>query len=146
MPVNPPVLTPAMEEVVTMTFGRGPGQVLIDDHGVQIKVEDILLLSGLKWLNDKIIDFYMQKIVARAEADKKMYRSVYSFSTFFYPRLMDAGYSSVQRWTKKVDLFSYSLVLVPVHLNMHRCLATIDMESQSIVYYDIMGDNKEVGV
>ena len=50
---------------------------------------------------------------------------------------MEDGYASVQRWTKKVDLFSYSLLLVS---------ATIDMESQSIVYYDSVGDNNEAAL
>ena len=45
-----------------------------------------------------------------------------------------------------MDLFSYSLVLVPVHLGMHWCLATIDMDTQSIVYYDSMGGNNKVSV
>ena len=112
----------------------------------KITVKDILTLAGLNWLSNQIINFYMQMIVARAEADKKTYRAVYSFSTFFYPRLMDAGYSSVKRWTKKVDLFSYSLVLVPIHLPGHWCLATIDMDTQSIIYYDSMGGNDKVSV
>ena len=57
---------------------------------------------------------------------------------------LEAGYNSVKRWTKEVDLFSYSLVLVPVHLGDHWCLATIDMDKKSIVYYDSMGGNNKV--
>jgi len=48
---------------------------------------------------------------------------VYSFSTFFYPKLISGGHQSVRRWTKQVDLFSYDYVIVPVHLGMHWCLA-----------------------
>jgi len=48
---------------------------------------------------------------------------VYSFSTFFYPKLMSGGHSSVKRWTKQVDLFSYDFLLIPVHLGVHWCLA-----------------------
>ena len=69
---------------------------------------------------------------------------VFAFSTFFYPKLIDGGHASVKRWSKKVtqrhfvllqlslkigrlqdtippqvDLFSCSLVFVPVHLGMH---------------------------
>ena len=72
---------------------------MIDAHKIQITVKDIDTLSGLNWLRDKIINFYMKMIEARAEADKKTYRVVYSFYTFFYPRLMDTSYSSVKRWT-----------------------------------------------
>ena len=57
---------------------------------------------------------------------------------------MEAGYSAVRRWTKKVDLFSYSLVLVPVHLGMHWCLAAVDMDAKSITYFDSMGGNNKV--
>ena len=57
---------------------------------------------------------------------------------------MDAGYAAVRRWTKKVDLFSYSLVLVPVHLGMHWCLAAVDMDAKSITYFDSMGGNNKV--
>ena len=80
----------------------------------------------------------------RSEGDKENFRPVYAFSTFFYPRLMDAGYAAVRRWTKKVDLFSYSLVLVPVHLGMHWCLAAVDMDAKSITYFDSMGGNNKV--
>ena len=86
----------------------------------------------------------MQMIVARSEGDKKKFRAVYAFSTFFYPRLMDVGFNAVKRWTKKVDLFSQSLILIPVHLGMHWCLATIDMDAKAIVYYDSMGGNNKV--
>ena len=83
-------------------------------------------------------------MLLRSETDKENFRPVYAFSTFFYPRLMDAGYSAVRRWTKKVDLFSYSLVLVPVHLGMHWCLAAVDMDAKSITYFDSMGGNNKV--
>ena len=86
----------------------------------------------------------MQMIVARSEGDKKKFRAVYAFSTFFYPRLMDVGFNAVKRWTKKVDLFSQSLILIPVHLGMHWCLATIDIDAKAIVYYDSMGGNNKV--
>ena len=97
-------------------------------------------------MSDKIINFYMKMIEARAEADKKTYRAVYSITSFLYHRLKEAGYSSVKRWTKEVDLFSYSLVLVPIHLPRHWCLATVDIDTQSIIYYDSMGGNDKLSV
>ena len=56
---------------------------------------------------------------------------------------MDVGFNKVKRWTKKVDLFSQSLILIPVHLGMHWCLATIDMDTKAIIYYNSMGGNNE---
>ena len=39
---------------------RSKGEVLVDAHFIQITVEDINTLKDLEWLNDKVIDFYMQ--------------------------------------------------------------------------------------
>lgn len=52
----------------------------------------------------------------------------------------------VRRWTKKVDLFSYDLILIPVHLGMHWCLAVIDIENKGVFYYDSMGGNNRDAV
>ena len=49
--------------------------------------------------------------------------SVETFNTFFYPKLRSNGYSSVRRWTKKIDIFSVDILLVPVHLGVHWCLS-----------------------
>ena len=144
-----PTEMPAMTGEMQATIRRAQtsqGEVLIDQYKIQITIKDIDTLSGLNWLNDEVINFYMQMIVARAESNQENFRSVYAFNTFFYPRLMDKGYSMVKRWTKKVDLFSYSLVLIPVHLGMHWCLATVDMDRKSIIYYDSMGGNNRAAV
>ena len=131
-------LTDEMQQVIRRAV-RSRGEVLVDAHKIQITVKDVKKLIGLNWLNDEIINFYMQMIVERSGKGK--FCSVYAFTTFFYPKLKEGGHSSVKRWTKKVDIFSYSILLVPVHLGMHWCLATIDTEKKTITYYDGMGGN-----
>ena len=103
--------------------------------------KDIQTLTGLRWLNDQVINFYFQMIVQRAGKGK--YRSTYAFSTFFFPKMLEGGHSCVKRWTNKVDIFRYSLLLVPVHLGIHWCLATIDINKKTITYYDSMGGNNQ---
>lgn len=49
--------------------------------------------------------------------------SVHAFNTFFFTKLKTAGYQAVKRWTKKVDVFSVDILLVPIHLGVHWCLA-----------------------
>ena len=79
----------------------------------------------------------------RSQNDQKLPK-VYAFTTFFYPKLIKTGYGTVRRWTKKVDVFAHDLLIVPVHLGMHWCLATIDLRSKQINYYDSMhGDNNK---
>ena len=137
-----PEMTSDMANVVRKAL-RSRGEVLIDAHKIQITIKDIDTLSGLNWLNDEIINFYMQMIVARADGNKENLRSVYTFSTFVHHRLLDVGYNGVKRWTKKVDLFSYSLILAPVHLGEHWYLATIDMDAETFTNYDSMGGNNK---
>ena len=140
-PTEKPKLTAAMREVIRNAV-MSRGETLVDAHKIQITVKDIETLGGLNWLNDEIINFYMQMIVCRSQEQKQM-RSVYAFTTFFYPRVVEQGHAGVKRWTKKVDIFSYSLLLIPVYLGMHWCLATVDMDKKAIVYYDSMGgDNR----
>jgi sentrin-specific protease 1 len=69
----------------------------------------------------QVINFYMNLLMERGSHEG--YPRVYSFNTFFYPKLMSGGHAAVRRWTKQVDLFSYDFVLIPVHLGVHWCLA-----------------------
>ena len=70
------------------------------------------------------------------------FRSVFAFTTFFYPKLKSGGHGFVKLWTKAVDIFRYSLILVLVHLGDHWTLAAIDMEEKSMTYFDSLGGSK----
>ena len=142
-PTELPPLTSEMTAVIRRAQASR-GEVLVDAHKISITVKDIDTLKGLNWLNDEIINFYMQMIVERASGSAGQFPSVHAFTTFFYPRLMEKGYTAVKRWTKKVDIFSFSLLIIPVHLGMHWCLAVIDIDRQAITYYDSMGGNNKV--
>jgi len=114
-------------------------ETIIDAYSIQIKSNDIDTLNGLNWLNDEVINFYLQMIVSRSSAKVNGWPRVYATNTFFYPKLMQQGHSALKRWTRKVDIFSFDLILVPVHLGMHWCLATIDLKRKGVFYYDSMG-------
>uniref|UniRef100_A0A7N4NYN6 SUMO specific peptidase 1 n=1 Tax=Sarcophilus harrisii TaxID=9305 RepID=A0A7N4NYN6_SARHA len=85
----------------------------------------------------EIINFYMNMIMERSK--EKGMPSVHAFNTFFFTKLKTAGYQAVKRWTKKVDVFSVDILLVPIHLGVHWCLAVIDFRKKYITYYDSMG-------
>ncbi|KAG8237415.1 hypothetical protein J437_LFUL017522 [Ladona fulva] len=82
----------------------------------------------------------MDMLIQRGQSPE--YPSIYAFNTFFYPRLSSSGYSSVKRWTKKVDLFAKDMVLIPLHLEIHWALAVIDFRQKTICYYDSMNGRK----
>lgn len=136
-------LTPEMEDVIDNAFKKAPpNEVLVSKFNTQITRHDISTLAGLNWLNDEVVNFYMNLLIERGKNDN--YPNVYAFNTFFYPKLIKTGFSSVRRWTRKVDLFSYDLLLVPIHLGVHWCMATIDIRNKSIRYFDSMlGDNNK---
>ncbi|KAF6121635.1 SUMO specific peptidase 1 [Phyllostomus discolor] len=85
----------------------------------------------------QIINFYMNMLMERSK--EKGLPSVHAFNTFFFTKLKTAGYQAVKRWTKKVDVFSADILLVPIHLGVHWCLAVVDFRKKSITYYDSMG-------
>ena len=43
------------------------GETLVDAHTIKITRKDIDTLKGLNWLNDEVINFYMQMIVQRGK-------------------------------------------------------------------------------
>lgn len=73
---------------------------------------------------------------------------VYAFNTYFFTKLSqkDQSYQTMKNWIKKIDLFSYDIVLVPIHLGNHWCLAVIDLRKKTIEYYDSPGNANDSGL
>ncbi|TRY74067.1 hypothetical protein TCAL_02205 [Tigriopus californicus] len=136
-----PEITTEMETVINNACSSR-GQALIDRFNIAITRKDVDTLKGLNWLNDEVINFYMQLICERSKTTDN-WPNVHAFNTFFYPKIVQSGHAPVKRWTKKVDIFSFDLLLIPVHLGMHWCLAVVDLRKPGVYYYDSMlGENK----
>lgn len=75
----------------------------------------IISTTDLNWVNDEIINFYMQLITEEAQTAKHL-KKIYTFSTFFYPNIKEKGQQAVKRWTRKVDIFAFELLIIPIHL------------------------------
>lgn len=137
-----PEITEEMEARIAYARSASPSEVLVDDFSIAITRKDVEKLSGLEWLNDEVINFYMNMIVARSKTVDN-WPKVYAFNTYFYPKIVEKGQTAVKRWTRKVDIFAHDIILVPVHLNVHWCLAVIDLRKgrQGVYYYDSMGGN-----
>lgn len=136
-PSLPELTTSMMEEVKRALIPRPPNEVLVEAFGLRITRKDINTLADLNWLNDEVINFYMNLLITRSE--KEGFPKVYAMNTFFYPKLLSNGHSSLKRWTRKVDIFSKDLLVVPVHLSMHWCMSIVDFRDKSIRYYNSMG-------
>ncbi|KAM8862965.1 sentrin-specific protease 1 isoform 1-T1 [Spinachia spinachia] len=136
-----PELTEEMEAEVNRVLRGANHDVLSEGFGLSLTRKDLQTLSNLNWLNDEVINFYMNLLVERSK-DPSL-PSVNTFNTFFYPKLRSSGYSAVRRWTKKMDIFSKDILLVPVHLGVHWCLLVVDFRKRAVIYFDSMGGNND---
>lgn len=120
--------------------GGSEADALITKFSITIRRKDIQTLTGLNWLNDEVINFYMSLLTERSEQrSADGLPKVYAFNTFFLSRLFSSGYAGVRRWTRRVDIFAYDLIPVPVHVGgVHWCMAIIDFRRRTIRYYDSM--------
>ncbi|XP_053280325.1 sentrin-specific protease 1 [Pleuronectes platessa] len=137
-----PQLTEEMEaEVNRVLRASSLQEVLSEGFGLKLTRKDLHTLSNLNWLNDEVINFYMNLLVERSKNPNLP--TVNTFNTFFFPKLCRSGYSAVRRWTKKTDIFSKDILLVPVHLGVHWCLSIVDFRKKVVVYFDSMGRNND---
>ncbi|KAL0117182.1 hypothetical protein PUN28_010193 [Cardiocondyla obscurior] len=139
-PALPKFTNEMLQEVRSAIAPGPPGEVLAEGFGLRITRKDLYTLADLNWLNDEVINFYMNLLIARGTSSDK-YPKVHAMNTFFYPKLLSGGHSSLKRWTRKVDIFAQDLVVVPIHLDIHWCMSIIDFRDKSIVYYDSMGSS-----
>uniref|UniRef100_A0A3Q4GBZ7 Ubiquitin-like protease family profile domain-containing protein n=1 Tax=Neolamprologus brichardi TaxID=32507 RepID=A0A3Q4GBZ7_NEOBR len=94
-------------------------QVVYKKH--TLTLDDLLTLADQNWLNDQVMNMYGELIM------ESSHHKVHFLNSFFHRQLMTKGYDGVKRWTKQVDLFSKRLLLVPIHLEVHWCLVTADI-------------------
>ncbi|CAN2388779.1 sentrin specific peptidase 5 [Pristimantis euphronides] len=99
-------------------------------------IADLETLGEQQWLNDQVINMYGELLMDTAQ-DK-----IHFFNTFFHKQFMTKGYDGVKRWTKKVDLFKKTLVLIPVHLKVHWVLVAVNIQNKTITFYNSQGKNK----
>uniref|UniRef100_A0A0K8VAE8 Sentrin-specific protease 1 n=1 Tax=Bactrocera latifrons TaxID=174628 RepID=A0A0K8VAE8_BACLA len=135
-------LTPEHQAHIKAAVIGSSDQLLVSKFNLNICRRDIHTLMGQNWLNDEVINFYMNLLTERGETkhDSHGLPTVYAMNTFFVPRLLSAGHSGVKRWTRKVDIFSKDVIPVPVHVGgVHWCMAIIHLKNRTIKYYDSMG-------
>ncbi|UVC54527.1 ulp1 peptidase [Theileria orientalis] len=126
---------------------------LVERFGIEINRINIKCLFDTNWLNDEIINFYLQMLQENSDRmrAKQKLPSCYFFNTFFFPTLCgnDApgvryDYKAVARWTKrrKVNIFEKDLLIVPVHVSkVHWALGVIDMRKswRRMMMFDSLG-------
>ncbi|XP_015251106.1 PREDICTED: sentrin-specific protease 3-like [Cyprinodon variegatus] len=125
----------AMVQHQIQSFQRSSGSAVAKTFRVNYKrhvltMDDLGTLYGQNWLNDQIMNMYGD-LVMDSVPDK-----VHFFNSFFYDKLRTKGYEGVKRWTKNVDIFQKDLLLIPIHLEVHWSLVSVDIPRRTITYFD----------
>jgi sentrin-specific protease 1 len=136
---NPP-LTIQQEQDVSRVLRARNNYVVADHFNIEMTSAQIQCLKSLSWLNDEVINYYMQLLQARTNHHRCFFSN-----TFFYDKLMQRGrysHDNVARWSLRagIKVIDMDMVFVPIHVNgNHWCMACINFTRQRFEYYDSLG-------
>ncbi|EAY90420.1 putative ubiquitin-like-specific protease 1B isoform X1 [Oryza sativa Japonica Group] len=145
-----PLTNEEESEVNNILYGSDQSKKIIVMHGpsnIDITKEKIWCLRTCNWLNDEVINLYLELLKERAQREPKRFLKCHFFNTFFYKKLACGktgyDYQSVRRWTT-LNRLGYGLVecekiFIPIHRNVHWCLAIINMKDKTFQYLDSFG-------
>uniref|UniRef100_A0A1D1YMT3 Ubiquitin-like-specific protease ESD4 n=1 Tax=Anthurium amnicola TaxID=1678845 RepID=A0A1D1YMT3_9ARAE len=120
---------------------------LHEHSNIVITREVIQCLRPGAWLNDEVINLYFELVKERERREPKKFLKCHFFNTFFYKKLISGrdnyDYRAVKRWTTQRKL-GYGLIecdkiFVPIHKEIHWCLAVIDVKDERLLYLDSLG-------
>lgn len=121
----------------------------------EIDTKSLESLMPRKMLNDRVIEFYMNHLLIRA--DYKLMKRIHLFSTFFYCKLKQiyrtrgcTSNQSIKRWDKNVKLFEKDFLVLPICDAAHWLLIIVCYPSkvsitddEILVTYSKMSRQKE---
>ncbi|CAJ1963396.1 unnamed protein product [Sphenostylis stenocarpa] len=148
-------LTSEEEDEVERAFSANRWTILVthEKSNIEITGEKLQCLRPAGWLNDEVINLYLALLKEREQRQQQKFLKCHFFNTFFYKKLISGphGYDfkSVRRWTSHRKL-GYSLlecdkIFVPVHQEIHWCLAVINKKDKKLQYLDSMkGEDSSV--
>ncbi|KAI0755307.1 hypothetical protein C8Q80DRAFT_1094338, partial [Daedaleopsis nitida] len=106
--------TPDLDELVLVYPFSGTG-------AVNITRGDLKRLDAGQYLNDTIIEFGLKLWLDDLRKTRpELAEQVHIFNSFFYKKLVSKRnvsetYSSVRKWTSKVDIFKKKYIIVPIN-------------------------------
>ncbi|XP_057547731.1 ubiquitin-like-specific protease ESD4 isoform X3 [Amaranthus tricolor] len=143
-------LTEEEEREVLRAFSHSNRSKILVNHensNIDITGEILQCLRPGEWLNDEVINVYLELLKERERREPKKFLNCHFFNTFFYKKLVGGrngyDYKAVRRWTTQRKL-GYGLVdcdkiFVPIHKEVHWCLAVINKKDKSFQYLDSLG-------
>ena len=139
-------VTPPTLEEIFLENDLNSEEILTYNTGAEIRRKDLLTLKPRTWLNDEVINYYMNMLLQREHRPNAVLgsnlQSWFTTSFFFVKLLTGTGeynYANVRRWTLTVDIFSSDKVFFPINLgNTHWALLVIYLLLKELHYYDSM--------
>ncbi|KAG2287375.1 putative ubiquitin-like-specific protease 1B isoform X2 [Brassica napus] len=116
--------------------------VLHKNSGIEIRGETLQCLKPCAWLNDDVINLYLELLKERETRDPQKYFKCHFFNTFFYVKLTRPSYNykAVRRWTRHkrlgYNLIDCDIIFVPIHGVVHWTLAVINKRECKFMYLD----------
>ncbi|CAH8358823.1 unnamed protein product [Eruca vesicaria subsp. sativa] len=117
--------------------------VLHKTSGIEIRGETLQCLKPCVWLNDDVINLYLELLKERETRDPQKYFKCHFFNTFFYVKvhfLPSYNYKAVRRWTRHkrlgYNLIDCDIIFVPIHGGVHWTLAVINKRECKFLYLD----------
>jgi len=136
-------LSPEHQQAQQKVWSFGdPQEIFLEKFNLPMRRMDFATLQPLSWLNDQIINFFMEMLVTRSNAlvsfGSRARRS-YFFNSFFVDRLRCPGYTGIHRWTKNFDIFALEEIYFPINIsNRHWVLVVANMIRKTLEYFDSM--------
>lgn len=124
-----------------------------ENSNIEITGELLRCLTPGGWLNDEVINVYLELLKERERREPKKFLKCHFFNTFFYKKLASGrtgyDYKAVKRWTtqRKIGygLIECDKIFVPIHQQIHWCLAVINKKEEKLQYLDsLKGVDTEV--
>ncbi|KAG7996032.1 hypothetical protein I3843_01G139200 [Carya illinoinensis] len=137
-------LTEEEEAMVERAFNSTRRLVTHENSNIEITGEILQCLRPGAWLNDEVINVYLELLKERENREPQKFLRCHFFNTFFYKKLISGrngyDYNSVRRWTSQRKL-GYGLIecdkiFVPIHREIHWCLAVINRKDEKFQYLD----------
>ena len=98
--------------------------------GINLVEADLKSLKPNQWLNDNIINYYLNLLVLNLN------RHCYLFNTFFFSKIGES-ITSVDSWFWDTNIFIYQFHLIPIHHNNnHWMLVCANLHQSKVLLFD----------
>lgn len=139
------------------------GRQLANINGCIITEEDLIRLRPGVWLNDEIVNAYLELVAKRMDEVRGEGKNGFKengrkgaklpklkmMNSFFYSRLVSYNraqqcsvydYTRVRRWTRRFDAFSYDMLIIPINQqNTHWTLGVVNFRDKCVMHLDSLG-------